>query len=45
MYEILLNKFEKEQKVIELHKQGKTLKDSANSSYVISRYLENNQSI
>ena len=37
MSEILLNKFEKEKRVIELHKEGKTIRDIAKEVHMSFR--------
>jgi hypothetical protein len=39
MSEILLNKFEKEKNVIELYKEGKTIREIAKKVYLSFRYF------
>ena len=46
MSEIVLNKFEKEKRVIELHLEGKTIRDIAKEDHMSFReYFQNNKRI
>ena len=46
MSEIHLNKFEKEKRVIELHLEGKTIRDIAKEVHMsFTRYIKYNQNI
>lgn len=40
MSEIPLNKFEKEKRVIEFHKEGKTIREIAKEVYMSFRYFQ-----
>ena len=45
MTQIILNKFEKEKRVIELHLQGKIIRDCKRSPYAFQRYWKNRKHI
>ena len=45
MSEILLNKFEKEKRVRELHLEGKTIRDISPVVHMSFRYIKDNKSI
>ena len=45
MIQIILNKFEKEKRVIELHLQGKIIRDCKRSPYAFQRYWKNKKHI
>ena len=45
MSEIPLNKFEKEKRVIEFHKEGKTIREIAKEVYMSFRYFQYHKQI